>query len=72
MRAQLEGAFIFSKFIISFFANSIMAVSLAYLGNVLGIDIYMGAVVAFSIRLFNNLALIREFAYTKYRQRGSE
>jgi small basic protein len=72
MRAQLEGDFIFSKFIISFFANSIMAVALAYLGNVLGIDIYMGAVVAFSIRLFNNLALIREFAFIKYRQRESE
>jgi small basic protein len=67
MRAELEGDFIFSKFIVSFFANAILAVALAYFGNILGIDIYMGAVVAFSIRLFNNLSLIREFLIIKYR-----
>ena len=72
MRAQLEGDFIFSKFFISFFANAVMAVALAYFGNVLGIDIYIGAVVAFSIRLFNNLSLIREFVIIKYRWKGSE
>jgi small basic protein len=33
---------------------------LAYLGDIVGVDIYMGAVVAFSIRLFQNLSLIRE------------
>ena len=72
MRAQLEGDFIFSKFFVSFFANAILAVALAYFGSVLGIDIYMGAVVAFSIRLFNNLSLIREFLIIRYRRRGKE
>ncbi len=69
MRAELEGDFIFSKFIVSFFANAIVAVALAYFGNALGIDIYLGAVVAFSIRLFNNLSLIREFLIIRYRNR---
>ncbi|NLY91806.1 MAG: small basic family protein [Firmicutes bacterium] len=72
MRAQLEENFIFSKFMVSFFANAILAVALAYFGNILGIDIYMGAVVAFSIRLFNNLSLIREFLIIRYWRRGSQ
>ncbi|HHT47759.1 MAG TPA: small basic family protein [Firmicutes bacterium] len=72
MRAQLEENFIFSKFMVSFFANAALAVALAYFCNVLGIDIYMGAVVAFSIRLFNNLSLIREFLIIRYRRRGSK
>ena len=72
MRAELEGIFIFSKFIVSFFANALLAVGLAYFGYSIGIDIYLGAVVAFSIRLFNNLSLIREFLLIRYRQRGNE
>ncbi|NLW59379.1 MAG: small basic family protein [Firmicutes bacterium] len=72
MRAQLEGIFIFSKFIISFFANALLAVGLAYFGYSIGIDIYMGAVVAFSIRIFNNLSLIREFLLGRCRQRRDE
>lgn len=72
MRAQLEGDFLFSRFIVSFFANAVMAVALAYFGNIIGIDLHLGAVVAFSIRLFNNLALIREFVMYKYRRKESD
>lgn len=60
LRAQLGQKFDFSKFISSFFTNAALAALLAYLGDVLGVDIYMGALVAFSIRMFQNLALIRE------------
>jgi small basic protein len=60
MRAQLSQKFLFSKFITSFFTNAALAAMLAYLGDIVGVDIYMGAVVAFSIRLFQNLSIIRE------------
>lgn len=60
IRAQLEQKFVFSKFMSSFFTNTALAALLAYMGDALGIDIYIGAVVAFSIRLFQNLSLIRE------------
>ncbi len=60
IRAQLGQKFIFFKFISSFFTNTAMAALLAYLGDILGIDIYLGAVVVFSIRIFQNLSLIRE------------
>jgi small basic protein len=60
VRAQLGQKFLFFKFITSFFTNVALAAMLAYLGDIVGVDIYMGAVVAFSIRLFQNLSIIRE------------
>ena len=60
LRAQLGQKFVFYKFISSFFTNTALAALLAYLGDILGIDIYLGAVVVFSIRIFQNLSLIRE------------
>jgi small basic protein len=59
-RAQLEHKFVTSKFVISFFSNAALAGLLAALGDFVGVDIYLGAVVAFSIRLFQNLSVIRE------------
>ncbi|NLN20886.1 MAG: small basic family protein [Syntrophomonadaceae bacterium] len=42
-----------------FFANTLMAALLAYLGDQLGVDLYLAAVIAFGVRLFQNLAIIR-------------
>lgn len=66
IRAQLEQKFNFYRFISSFFTNAALAALLAYLGNLLGVDIYMGAVVAFSIRLFQNLSIIREELFDRF------
>ncbi len=60
VRAQVNNRFMVYKFISSFFTNASLAALLAYLGDILGVDIYMGALVAFSIRIFNNLSVIRE------------
>lgn len=66
IRAQLHQKFLFTKFISSFFTNAALAALLAYLGDIVGVDIYMGAVVAFSIRLFQNLSLIREELFERF------
>lgn len=66
IRAQLGQKFLFSKFISSFFTNTALAALLCYLGDLMGVDIYIGAVVAFSIRLFQNLSLIREELFDRF------
>lgn len=65
LRAQFDGKFSFSKFLTSFCANTALAAVLTWLGDLLGIDIYLGAIAAFSIRLFKNLAILRELIYDR-------
>lgn len=47
------------SFSAAFFANGIFAVFLCYFGYRLGIDLYYVALIAFGLRIFNNIAIIR-------------
>jgi small basic protein len=59
VRAEMDGEFDNRIFLTGFFANIILAGGLTYLGDRLGVELYMAAIVAFGVRLFTNLAIIR-------------
>jgi small basic protein len=59
VRAELAGEFDNRIFLSGFFANAILAGALTYFGDRLGVELYIAAIVAFGVRLFNNLAIIR-------------
>jgi small basic protein len=59
IRAELEGNFDNKVFLSGFIANTVLAALLTYLADRLGVELYLAAVVAFGVRLFNNLAIIR-------------
>jgi len=59
VRAQLEGQYDNRIFISGFCANTLLAGFLTFIGDRLGVELYYAAIVAFGVRLFNNLALIR-------------
>ncbi len=59
-------------FISGFFFNAILAALLAFIGDNLGMDIYLAAVVAFGIRIFNNLGYIRRQFIHRIRQRKAQ
>jgi small basic protein len=59
VRAQFEDRFDIWVFLSGFVVNTLFAAGLTALGDLLGLDIYLGAVVAFSIRIFNNIGFIR-------------
>ena len=65
-RAQLEERFDLSIFITGFFANTVLAAVLTAIGDLLGVDIYLGAVIAFSIRIFGNVGFIRRDLLERY------
>lgn len=66
IRAQLQGSFEDKVFITGFFFNILLAAGLAYLGVHLGIDLYLAAIFAFGVRLFNNIAVIRRLLISKW------
>lgn len=59
LRASLEKHFRADIFISGFFGNAVLAVALTYLGDKLGIPVYLAAVIVFGGRIFNNFAVIR-------------
>jgi small basic protein len=59
VRAELEGTYQNKVFITGFISNALLAALLTYLGDRLGVELHLAAIVAFGVRLFNNLAIIR-------------
>ncbi|MBC7327136.1 small basic family protein [bacterium] len=59
IRSALERKFDNFVFLSGFFVNSIAAAILVWIGDILGVALYFAAVVAFGVRIFQNLSLIR-------------
>lgn len=70
IRSYLERTFNVRIFMSGFFFNTLFAAGLAFLGAFLGIDLYLAAIVAFGVRLFNNLAVIRRIILSKWINQG--
>jgi small basic protein len=58
-RAELQDRFDNRIFVTGFFSNIVLAGVLTFLGDRLGVELYIAAIVAFGVRMFNNLAIIR-------------
>ena len=58
-KAVLERDFDGAVLISGFFVNAVAAAALAALGDLIGVDLYLAAVVAFGIRIFHNISAIR-------------
>lgn len=65
IRAYMEDSFDNVIFISGFFVNMLLAAGLAYLGDQLGVELYLAAVVVFGVRLFQNLGIIRRYLLKK-------
>ncbi|MHB1127108.1 MAG: small basic family protein [Bacillota bacterium] len=65
LRAGMENHFNNKIFVTGFFTNSLLAAFLAWIGDQLGVELYLAAVFAFGVRLFQNLAIIRRHMLKK-------
>lgn len=59
VRAGMEGKFNFTIFSTGFIANTLLAALLTFIGDRLGVDLYLAAIVVFGGRIFQNFACIR-------------
>ncbi|NLJ71385.1 MAG: small basic family protein [Syntrophomonadaceae bacterium] len=66
IRAYMEDGFDNVIFTTGFVANTLLAAGLAYLGDKLGVELYLAAVVVFGARIFQNLGIIRRYLLKKY------
>lgn len=70
VRASLQQVYDDKIFITGFFFNIMLAIGLALLGVYLGLDLYLVAVFAFGVRLFQNIAIIRRILLMKWTERS--
>ena len=59
VRAELEHSYDNRVFISGFVTNSVVAVLLVFIGDRLGLDLYLVALITFGLRIFQNVAIIR-------------
>ncbi|GGH74541.1 small basic protein [Pullulanibacillus pueri] len=72
MRAHLQKNYDNVVFVSGIFFNIILAAGLAFLGVKLGVDLYLVALFAFGVRLFNNIAIIRRLFIQMWRERAEK
>jgi small basic protein len=65
VRAGLEGKFHDDIFLSGFAVNTLLAAGLALVGDLIGVDLFLAAVVVLGGRVFLNLSLIRRYWLTK-------
>lgn len=71
LRAELQGEYDNLIFVTGFFGNAILAAGLTFVGDRMGVELYLAAIVAFGVRLFNNLAIVRRIMLAAWRGAGS-
>ena len=71
IRASLEDKFETDIFISGFFGNAFLAAGLAYIGDRLDVPIYLAAIFAFGVRLFQNFAALRRHFLAVLRKKSA-
>ena len=70
--ANLSKRFSMIIFISGLFGNAALAAFIIYLGEKLGLDLYVAIVVVFGTRMFQNFGIIRRFYVEKYSNIGKQ
>jgi small basic protein len=66
VKASLEGTFDDRQFLFGFIANVLMAAFIVFVGDRIGVrELYLAAVVAFGVRMFGNLATVRQLVFKR-------
>ena len=62
-RSVLAGNYTHKLFLSGFIANTVLATLLTMLGDRLGVDLYLAAIVTFGVRIFQDLTIIRHLLF---------
>jgi small basic protein len=67
LRADMQDQYDNLIFLSGFFVNAFLAVLLTFVGDRLGVELHFAAIIAFGVRMFNNLAIIRRLLVNRIR-----
>jgi small basic protein len=67
IRSAYENNFQDDVFLTGFVANTLIALLIAWLGDWIGLNLYLVATLVLGMRIFNNLSLIRRFLLVQYK-----
>src|SRR6266550_4959369 len=65
VRSGLEGKYTNEVFVSGFVSNIVIAFFLAWLGDRIGLDLFLAIALVLGLRIYTNLSLIRRFMLTK-------
>lgn len=71
VKANLEGKFNESLFLISFILNALIAAFLAFLGDKIGLNLFLAALIALGGRIFLNISIIKNILIIKIKTKTS-
>lgn len=67
VRASLEQSFDDRAFLSGFLTNVLMAAFIVFVGDRIGVrELYLAAVVAFGVRMFDNLGTVRQLLFRRW------
>lgn len=69
--ANINKKFSMVVFLTGFFGNALLAAFIIFLGEKLGLDLYIAVVVVFGTRLFQNFAVIRRTYITQLSKKNA-
>ena len=72
LTAMLNKNFNSMIFMTGLFGNAVLAAFIIFLGEKLGLDLYLAVVVVFGTRFFQNFAAIRRFLISKYSTKNND
>jgi len=68
IRSGLEGKFTNEVFITGFISNIVLAFFMAWLGDQIGLDLFLAIALVFGSRILQNLSLIRRYLLTMWQE----
>lgn len=69
LRSSLEKKFEDKIFVTGFISNALMAAFITYIGDRLGVDLFIAAIIVFGVRIFQNLGLIRRLLFDSWQRK---
>src|SRR5437773_1323107 len=71
-KAVFEKRFYVWLFVTGFITNTFLAALLTFIGDRLGVELYLAAVVTFGVRIFQDFSILRVYVFQRFSTNGPQ